>query len=308
MLWTTVAEASYTDSHDVDGAPLTDTPAFTAGVGLDELLLFVACEAQIAGGPAFDGFNSVVSPKFSEYTGAPDGTCPQAYGPGMNTVDAVIDSTDLISMETAVIAGDTFDVVHHDYYPGGPTPEIVSNRVYLALKTPIFDTEFPAPYLTEAAFDGWEANYPGLIDPVVTTTPSITMPAGDRYWTRTGADPQGKPGFLLAYIGWNSAGGTIDFTPDAPWLVAGYYNPPDNTYGICVCYQEFGPDDADYTFSGTLTVAAANQMFISDYRANAMPSDTFADGPGIRFSFGKGTHEPPDWTRVDDPTQPSESL
>jgi hypothetical protein len=33
----------------------------------------------------------------------------------------------------------------------------------------------------------------------------------------------------------------------------------------------------------------------------------FPEPEGIAFSFGTGTHDEPDWTRVDDPSQPSES-
>jgi hypothetical protein len=167
--------------------------------------------------------------------------------------------------------------------------------------------------------EGWKAGTPTDLGPGIPTGPY-------EYWPWSGSIGTSMAGGVNATFN----GGSGSFSP---WVdVLGMSEVVDVAGGICHWGGPIAADELDgwdrsgeghigyvlHDMAGgtstanipvTYSVAFdhGGAGYLKTVPGAGWPYEPFDDGPGIRMSFGPGTDGPPDWTRVDDPAQPSES-
>lgn len=248
------------DSHSIDLAPYDDPEVLSSGLSAanQDFFIFFGVTEKGDSGPTI-GWVSVDEPGFSQTYG-PSGTDGVVQAFGNDSFNFSTGRSEFATLDSDIASGSSVDIRYNQAFSRS-----VENRVYIGLKWNVGLLDQPYPntptgFSDIISFDAYD-NTIGT-----STSPSITMPAGDRYWTRTpGLGNQGRPGMLMGWVGWDASGGA-SFSASAPWIQAINYQPA-STYGIAVYYQYFGPDDADHTFSGTLSSSTEWQAEISAYKA-----------------------------------------
>lgn len=193
----------------------------------------------------------------------------QAFGPGDSSF--LSERSEFSTLEEDIISGDELVI---EYVPSaGHETGNIGPRIYVGFKISGTLRNFqnspptewypnhPTGYSDIWAFEGFEESFP---TGTTSTSVSMTLPAADRFNTLSGAAPKGQSGMLLAYVGWD-ASSSPTFTPDSGWIEEVYYDPAD-TFGLAVYTRLFGPDDNDYTFSGTLSSSVHWQAHIAAYQ------------------------------------------